>query len=89
MVTHDAAIRVGTPGDTTVRVDGHELTDAVRALSIDAVAGARARLTLDLLVHPIEVDGEMTVGLPGQTYAALIALGWTPPATAPIDAKGR
>ena len=65
-------------GRGTVEVDGQEI-EGVRELSIDAGVGEIPTLRLDLLVHEIEVDGEMIVSVPDSTREALIKLDWTPP----------
>lgn len=82
MALHDVVLRLGTPGDSLIRVDGHDLTNAVRAVNVDSTAVDKPRVTLDLLVHPVEVRGETTVHIPDATRDALVALGWTPPADA-------
>lgn len=79
MPTHDTVIRLGAPGHKSVRVDGRDLTGAVRGLTIEDTATALSRVTLDLQTHPIEVDGEMTVTVPDPTKDALAALGWATP----------
>jgi len=60
-------------GQGTVELDG------VRKLVLDAGVGVRPRLTVELLVHEIEVDGKTEVTVPVKTREALVALGWTPP----------
>jgi hypothetical protein len=72
-----------TPGyeNLDVSIDGQQMTRALRGFSLDAGVGNAPRLTLDMAAF-IEstVEGKMTVIIPDETHAALVALGWTPPA---------
>lgn len=69
-----------TPGgiDSEVEIDGHRLT-GITGVIIGAHVNEMPAMSLDLLVHEIEVDGEMVVTVPDKTRSSLIALGWTPP----------
>lgn len=77
MLTKTVALTL-RPGSGVVALDGDPL-DGVRGLDLSAEAGEIPRLTLDLLVNEVQVNGEMTVTVPDATREALIALGWTPP----------
>lgn len=66
------------PGTGEVIVDGQTI-GGVRDLDLNASAREIPRLTLDLLLAEVEIDGEMEVLVPESTREALIALGWTPP----------
>lgn len=66
------------PLTSVITVDGVPLTGVRRATFVTEV-GHLPTLTLDLLLHEAEVDGETVVTVPPATAATLIALGWTPP----------
>lgn len=69
------------PGRTNNRIelDGQPL-HGVRGLTIDATAATMPKVTLDLIVHAAEFNGEALVLVPDKTRQTLLALGWTPPA---------
>lgn len=71
-----------TPGGfgSEIEVDGQRIPH-VRSVHLDAKVMELPSLTLDLLLHEVEIDGVMNVTVPDETRDALIALGWTPPAT--------
>lgn len=67
-------------------VNGHDITDRVRSYSLKQGVGELPVLTVELLVA-IEVENLVdqtteyrSVELGENTRAALLALGWTPPA---------
>lgn len=62
-----------------IEVDGQRIPH-VQAVHLDAKASCLPSLTLDLLLHEVEIDGVMNVSVPEKTRETLIALGWTPPA---------
>jgi hypothetical protein len=66
-----------------VSVDGHDISAAVHSLTIHGDADMYPRVTLDLKIHDITtVSSHQTeVLIPDSTAEALIALGWTPPAS--------
>ncbi|OUC99330.1 hypothetical protein [Streptosporangium minutum] len=70
-----------TPGflGSTVEVDGQKLT-GIRALDLHTAVNELPTITLDLIIREVDVDGEAIVTVPDKTHAALVALGWTPPA---------
>lgn len=69
----------------TITVGGHDLSHAVRAITLWARAGSPPNIELDLALDSVHLlgDQDTRVGIPERTRAALIALGWTPPATTP------
>ncbi|MGW4810543.1 hypothetical protein ACWEPB_02710 [Kitasatospora cineracea] len=73
-----AQIHLTGPGKGTVTVSGAEL-HGVRAVTVEAGAGEVTRLTVELAIYEVEIDGEMVVTIPPKTAANLVALGWTPP----------
>lgn len=78
MQHHKALVHLG-PGNDAVNVDGTRLK-GVRSLAIRAGVDEVPTLTVELLLHSALIDGEYLVQVPDDTAAALIALGWTPPA---------
>ena len=63
---------------STVHVDGERLR-GVTGLTITHRVRELPQLTIDLLVHEFDVDGEMVVQVPERTAESLVTLGWTPP----------
>lgn len=63
-----------------VLVDGHDISRAVTGVNVHARARGVPRVTLSVLAHAVEVEGVAELQLPAHTRAALIELGWTPPA---------
>ncbi|MEV1202801.1 hypothetical protein [Microbispora rosea] len=85
MAPRTARIHLDRTGyGSSLEVDGQRLP-GVRGINLDASARHTPRLVVDLLMHEIEVDGEMTVSVPDKTREALVALGWTPPAEGDAD----
>ncbi|TYB69722.1 hypothetical protein FXF51_06050 [Nonomuraea sp. PA05] len=70
----------------TVKLGDHELSRALRGLTIRFQAGERPAVEAELLIDAIEVadlgvrDSEVVLSMPDAARDALIALGWTPPA---------
>lgn len=62
-----------------IEVDATDVSDGVRGIRLEGIAGETPRLLLDVPVHVTKVDGEATVLIPDPTHVALEALGWTPP----------
>ncbi len=78
MERHHASIRVTGPCRAEVLLDGQPLAK-VRRFALSAAVNELAVLTLELVVHTCDIDGQMVTLLPPGTAAALAALGWTPP----------
>lgn len=49
------------PGHAVVNVDGVEIADRVRSLSLSAAVGDMPRLKVEYLCRRIEVDGEYEI----------------------------
>lgn len=82
MIKSSAKIElVGKGGNITV--DGRKVHN-VRSLEVLAEAGKPPVLLLELRLGHVEVDGEMCVSVPQQTYDALVQLGWSPPLEAEL-----
>ncbi|MER8233481.1 hypothetical protein [Streptomyces sp. NPDC094049] len=80
----NARIELSAAGMGSVEVDGVPLK-GVRSLSLDAAAGERPELLLELVVHDISTVAETHIVIPEDTAATLIALGWTPPPGQPVE----
>lgn len=78
-------IHLGT-GRGQIEVGGRDIANSVNALRLDArgpAGGLEKTLTLDLEVERIDVGGTPTIRVPQATHDALVAIGWTPPASQP------
>ena len=62
-----------------IEIDGQRLPGVTGLQLAASVDDGVPRLTVDLNMHEVEIDGEMAVRVPERTAAALVALGWTPP----------
>lgn len=79
-----AAVRVGAVAgvsrDDRIEINGHDITSAVRRMTLDAEAGRLTSLTLNLnAVKGATLDGEMDVRLDEDVRDALLAIGWSAP----------
>lgn len=64
----------------TVMLDGEDISDGVRGLTLEAAVGEVTRVTLDIpVVVTSEAADNVEVFMPDQTRDLLIKLGWTPP----------
>lgn len=67
----------------TVEIDGHDITKAVRSVTVSAAAGEPSVMTLEMAVwEAAEIDGEVTVEVPDAVRDALLKVGWTAPVVA-------
>ncbi|MGH3495066.1 MAG: hypothetical protein ACRDQ1_17780 [Sciscionella sp.] len=76
------------PFEGQIIVGGTDLAPAVRSIQLCAGVDYRPELVLNLVLHEVEVDGEITTTIPDRTREALVALGWTPPAEQAADETG-
>lgn len=67
-----------------VEVNGLDMTDALRGITIDHQIDKITTVTLELGAIAVEgeVEGEVRLFMPPEVRAALVALGWTPPLNA-------
>lgn len=72
--------------DQVVKLDGEDISKAIRSLSINAEAGQIPEVELQLAVFEIEVGGPPELGMAetkirifDETVELLKRLGWTPP----------
>lgn len=65
-----------------VVIDGHDIANRVTAITIEAKGGKFTTATVRLLGVNAEVD-DCRIVLDDESTAALVALGWTPPAATP------
>ena len=82
MSKHNIKIKLGELGfDSTIELDGTDLSHAVRRIDVSAQPGNLTQVTLDLGVVEVQrLDAEKAdVLIPDDAKDALIALGWTPP----------
>ncbi|MET8985845.1 hypothetical protein ABZW49_10390 [Nonomuraea wenchangensis] len=76
----------GGPLAYTATLDGQDISQGIRRLTIDVGVGDVPHVTAELAIHAIEVTElgvkapHIVVSMPNEARAALIALGWTPPA---------
>lgn len=67
--------------DSKLELDGRDISNHVRGLTLDAAVGAPVRVTLDIPVHKVaQFEGDAVIGLTLEMEEILIGLGWTPPA---------
>lgn len=69
-------------GAGVVEVDGHDISKAVRSVIIELEAGNRPRVELDVAAFFVDVFEleDPRILISGDVSAALVRLGWTPPA---------
>jgi len=69
-----------------VEIDGHDITNAIRSLTIQASATEMTTVTLELgfLSSTGFQADHVDVVIPQVIYDALVALGWTPPRPAKV-----
>jgi hypothetical protein len=76
----------GGPPPYKVTLDGQDLSEGIRRLTIDVAGDSLPRVEAELIIHAIEVtdlgvkDSSFVLSMPDEAREALIALGWTPPA---------
>ncbi|MBN6054531.1 hypothetical protein JYK22_21495, partial [Nonomuraea sp. RK-328] len=77
----------GERGSYQVALDGHDLSRALRSLTIEVNSrNAGTRVVAELKIDAVEVtslgarDPQFMLSMPDEAREALIALGWTPPA---------
>lgn len=83
MATRTVHATLTPTGQGTITVDGHDLSNATRGISLRSEVGQMPEILLDLVViETTRIDAEeVEVTIPTATAEALVALGWTPPAT--------
>ncbi len=77
---HEVQLIVDPHGLGSVVVDGVDLSLAVNGITFVSQVGDTTRMELALVAPRVEFDGQATIEIRYATRAALIALGWTPPA---------
>lgn len=79
-----------TPGHEHIEINGHDITNACRAVTIHGAVSDLPTIELDLAALDLLIEitqfedrePRAMVNLPDDARKALIACGWTPPATA-------
>lgn len=70
----------GMPGGTVVKLDGEDISSAVRGLFVRIDVDDRPTAVLDVVLHELSQDLENPlVRVPEATHLLLVSLGWTPP----------
>lgn len=73
----------GKPGYYRITIDDTDITRALTSVNLSLAGGEPPRALLDVLLvggsEPIVLDG-VELRIPPSTHAALVAMGWTPPA---------
>jgi hypothetical protein len=67
------------PGRAQLLLDGHDVSYAISGVTVSCHVGQLPVVTVQLAVHPLDVDGEAVILIPEPTQRMLITLGWTPP----------
>ena len=82
----DPSVRIsGDPWNPRVEVDGHDISPAVRSITVRYERNHRAQVEIELLADAVELTefaSEKTktlLSLPSDVEDALTELGWTPP----------
>ncbi|MFJ3037721.1 hypothetical protein [Streptomyces tendae] len=77
------ALRIAKPTDRggwVVELDGHDISNALRGLSLNLDSSPVAEARLDVIAEDVSTHAEVLVCLPDATKDLLVRLGWTPPA---------
>ncbi|MEV4096969.1 hypothetical protein [Streptosporangium saharense] len=80
----------GLQGGTTVRLNGQDIAQDLRGLSLALGTDRFPKVELDLAVFEVvQLDLEdVQVHIPTSTHELLTRLGWTPPPDGPIGQEG-
>ncbi|MFF4417079.1 hypothetical protein ACFYY8_31550 [Streptosporangium sp. NPDC001559] len=91
MARHNVTITTRHREHPCVEVDGHDISTGLRNMSIEIGLDGIPRIEAEIAASAINVvrldaeDADVVVSLPPGAHEALIALGWTPPASPRID----
>lgn len=87
MTSHVKLILPATPGGEVVEIDGHDVTNAVRHVTVEA--GVRERfVTIQLGMVGAEYDGIQQLFLSAAQVGLLARFGWQPPAGYEMNDRG-
>lgn len=78
----EIADKSGCSASGSVRLDGHDISHALRGLRLNMMVGELNIAELDVDVVAVEltsVDAEVKAHIPADTHDLLVRLGWTPP----------
>lgn len=82
-------VRISTdpdrPSRGTLEINGQDIANGVGSAQLTIGGGQIPTLDLRLLTAPVEFTGAVNVRMTPATIAALLALGWTPPADRPDE----
>lgn len=88
MTTSHIKLTTAATGGGHLEVDGHDVSDAVRGLTIDVNGGDLSNVTLRLVMGGSEIDGIARLWLPWATVGLLARFGWQAPEGSVSNADG-
>jgi hypothetical protein len=74
-------LNLGGTAGSVVEINGVNYANSVAGVDVQASGWGPPKVTLSLVTHEVVVDGEAQVVIPEKTRDALLALGWSAPAT--------
>jgi len=77
--TGRVVLRPGHPPDLTIVIDGVELKQTTRAITIRGEVGTFPTIELEMFIETVDADVEGCVELAEATRRLLVGMGWTPP----------
>lgn len=83
-------VQLGSDGmHHSLIVDGIDLSRGMRSAQLTLASGRLPMLVLDPIIFNLDGTdlGDARVVVPAPAAAALIALGWTPPAEQPVEVR--
>lgn len=90
-MNHRVDLKLG-PGvdEGSLAIDGHDISDATRSVSVEYLPGRVSVATVALAMHNLTLDGQgMDVHLEPSVVDALTVLGWLPPTDDPDELEER
>ncbi|MDN5854347.1 MAG: hypothetical protein L0K86_16135 [Actinomycetia bacterium] len=74
-----ATVVLRANGTCSIMIGGHDITQAVQAVTITAAPDRHLRVTLDVAADVLATPTREQITLPDRVLDALLTLGWTPP----------
>jgi Pyruvate/2-oxoacid:ferredoxin oxidoreductase gamma subunit len=82
----DYSVRIsGDPWNPRVEIDGHDISAAVRSVTVRYERNHRAEVSIELLADTVEIadlaseETKAVLSMPSDVEDALTTFGWTPP----------
>lgn len=72
-------LRPGLGPDVAVVINGQELKNSARAVTIRGDVDSFPTVEVELYIDTVEVDVDGLVRVSDANHALLVAIGWTPP----------